>query len=132
MQFGADHYYATSDPETFEKLAGSLDLIINTVSASIDINAYFSLLKLDGTLVNVGAPPEPLPVNAFSLIGHRRSFAGSMIGGIRETQEMLDFCAEHDIVPSIEVISADQIDEAYKRVLASDVKYRFVIDTSTI
>ncbi|MDT0122811.1 NAD(P)-dependent alcohol dehydrogenase [Paenibacillus sp. RRE4] len=132
LQFGADHYYATSDSETFEKLAGSLDLIINTVSASIDINAYFSLLKLDGTLVNVGAPPDPLPVNAFSLIGHRRSFAGSMIGGIRETQEMLDFCAEHDIVPSIEVISADQIDEAYKRVLASDVKYRFVIDASTI
>ncbi|OIK10306.1 NAD(P)-dependent alcohol dehydrogenase [Bacillus sp. MUM 13] len=128
FEFGADHYYATSDPETFEKLAGTFDLIINTVSAKIDINAYFSLLTLDGTLVNVGAPAEPLPVNVFSLIGHRRSFAGSMIGGIRETQEMLNFCAEHNIAPKIEVISADQIDEAYKRVLSSDVKY----DTSTI
>lgn len=132
LQFGASHYYATSEPETFEKLAGSFDLMINTVSASIDINAYLSLLTLDGTIVNVGAPAEPLPVQVFSLIGHRRSFAGSMIGGIRETQEMLDFCAEHNIAPNIEVISADQIDEAYKRVLASDVKYRFVIDTSTI
>ncbi|MCM3171559.1 NAD(P)-dependent alcohol dehydrogenase [Paenibacillus sp. MER 99-2] len=132
LQFGAAHYYATSEPETFEKLAGSFDLMINTVSASIDINAYLSLLTLDGTIVNVGAPAEPLSVQVFSLIGHRRSFAGSMIGGIRETQEMLDFCAEHNIAPNIEVISADQIDEAYKRVLASDVKYRFVIDTSTI
>ncbi|WP_128101640.1 NAD(P)-dependent alcohol dehydrogenase [Paenibacillus sp. DCT19] len=132
LQFGAAHYYATSEPETFEKLAGSFDLMINTVSASIDINAYLSLLTLDGTIVNVGAPAEPLPVQVFSLIGHRRSFAGSMIGGIRETQEMLDFCAEHNIAPNIEVISADQIDEAYKRVLASDVKYRFVIDASTI
>jgi uncharacterized zinc-type alcohol dehydrogenase-like protein len=132
LQFGADNYYATNDPETFEKLAGTFDLIINTVSAKIDINAYFSLLTLDGTLVNVGAPAEPLPVNVFSLIGHRRSFAGSMIGGIRETQEMLEFCGKHDIVPKIEVISADQIDEAYERVLASDVKYRFVIDISTM
>jgi uncharacterized zinc-type alcohol dehydrogenase-like protein len=132
LQFGAKSYYATSDPETFNKLAGSFDLIINTVSAKIDISAYLSLLTLDGTLVNVGAPAEPLPVNVFSLIGHRRSFAGSMIGGIRETQEMLDFCADHKIVPTIEVISADDIDEAYKRVLTSDVKYRFVIDTSTI
>jgi alcohol dehydrogenase (NADP+) len=107
-------------------------LIINTVSAKFDINAYFSLLTLDGTLVNVGAPAEPLSVNVFSLIGHRRSFAGSMIGGIRETQEMLEFCAKHNITPKIEVISADQIDEAYQRVLASDVKYRFVIDTSTL
>lgn len=132
LQFGAKDYYATTDPETFEKLAGSFDLILNTVSAKIDLDAYISLLTLDGTLVNVGAPPEPLSLNVFSLIGHRRSFAGSMIGGIRETQEMLNFCAEHDIVPNIEVISADGIDEAYERVLASDVKYRFVIDTSTI
>ncbi|MCM3716464.1 NAD(P)-dependent alcohol dehydrogenase [Alkalihalobacillus oceani] len=132
LQFGAVDYFATSEPETFEKLAGTFDLIINTVSAKIDISAYLSLLTLDGTLVNVGAPAEPLEVNAFSLIGHRRSFAGSMIGGIRETQEMLDFCGKHQIVPQIEVISADQIDEAYKRVLASDVKYRFVIDISTM
>ena len=132
LQFGASNYYATSDPATFEKLAGSFDLIINTVSASINLDAYISLLSLDGTLVNVGAPGEPLSLNVMSLIGHRRSFAGSMIGGIRETQEMLDFCAKHDIAPNIEIISADEIDEAYKRVLASDVKYRFVIDTSTM
>ncbi|WP_314003713.1 NAD(P)-dependent alcohol dehydrogenase [uncultured Paenibacillus sp.] len=132
LRLGADLYYATSDPETFNKLAGTFDLIVNTVSAKIDMNAYLSLLALDGTLVNVGAPAEPLPVQVFSLIPHRRSFAGSMIGGIRETQEMLDFCAEHDITPEIEVISANQIDEAWERVLASDVRYRFVIDISTM
>lgn len=132
LKLGADNYYATNDPETFEKLAGYFDLIINTVSAKIDLNAYLGLLALDGSLVNVGAPAEPLSLNVFNLIGHRRSFAGSMIGGIRETQEMLDFCAEHKIAPKIEVISADQIDEAYERVLASDVKYRFVIDISTM
>lgn len=132
LRLGANHYYATSDPVTFEKLAGSFDLIVNTVSAKIDMQAYLSLLVLDGTLVNVGAPPEPLSVNVFSLIGHRRSFAGSLIGGIRETQEMLDFCAEHHIAPEIEVISANQIDEAWERVLASDVRYRFVIDISTM
>lgn len=132
LQFGAEHYYATSDPETFHKLSGYFDLIINTVSAKIDIDAYFSLLTLDGTMVNVGAPGEPLSLNVMSLIGHRRSFAGSMIGGIRETQEMLDFCSRHNIVPKVEVISANQIDEAYERILASDVKYRFVIDISTM
>ncbi|WP_442637214.1 NAD(P)-dependent alcohol dehydrogenase [Rossellomorea marisflavi] len=132
LAFGAKEYYATKDLETFDKLKGRFDLIINTVSANIDIDAYFSLLTLDGTLVNVGAPGEPMSLNVMSLIGHRRSFAGSMIGGIQETQEMLNFCAEHNIAPKIELISADQIDEAYKRVLASDVKYRFVIDTSTI
>ncbi|KNH17247.1 alcohol dehydrogenase [Arthrobacter sp. ZBG10] len=132
LRLGAQHYYATSEPETFEKLAGSFDLIINTVSASIDISSYLQLLSLDGALVNVGAPAEPLPVNAFALIGGRRSFAGSMIGGIRETQEMLDFCAEHKIGAEIEVIAADKINEAYERVLASDVRYRFVIDTATL
>ncbi|HSU79010.1 MAG TPA: NAD(P)-dependent alcohol dehydrogenase [Candidatus Angelobacter sp.] len=132
LKLGADHYYATSDPETFKQLAGSFDLIVNSVSAKIDLNAYLSLLALDGALVNVGAPAEPLEVNVFSLIGHRRSFAGSLIGGIRETQEMLDFCAEHKIGPEIEVISANQIDEAWERVLASDVRYRFVIDISTM
>ena len=132
LRLGADHYYATSNPETFEKLAGSFDLVLNTVSAAIDVNAYLSLLAVDGALVNVGAPPEPLSVNVFSLILARRSFAGSMIGGIRETQEMLDFCAAHHLGAEIEVIGADQINEAYERVLASDVRYRFVIDTSTL
>ncbi|GGE06601.1 dehydrogenase [Marinithermofilum abyssi] len=130
LRLGADHYYATSDPETFEKLAGTLDLIINTVSAKIDVDAYLSLLALDGTLVNVGAPAEPLSLNVFSLLGQRRSYAGSLIGGIRETQEMLD--AKHNIGAEIEVISVDKIDEAYERVLASDVRYRFVIDISTM
>jgi uncharacterized zinc-type alcohol dehydrogenase-like protein len=132
LRLGADHYYATSNPETFEKLAGSFDLVLNTVSAAIDVDAYLSLLAVDGALVNVGAPPEPLSVNVFSLILARRSFAGSMIGGIRETQEMLDFCAAHHLGAEIEVIGADQINEAYERVLASDVRYRFVIDTSTL
>jgi Zn-dependent alcohol dehydrogenases len=132
LRLGADHYYATSNPETFEKLAGSFDLVLNTVSAAIDVDAYLSLLAVDGALVNVGAPPEPLSVNVFSLIMARRSFAGSMIGGIRETQEMLDFCAAHHLGAEIEVIGADQINEAYERVLASDVRYRFVIDTSTL
>jgi len=132
LAFGAEHYYATSDRETFTALRGTFDLIINTVSASIDINAYLSLLRLDGTLVNVGAPSEPLPVRAFSLIGARRSFAGSNIGGIRQTQEMLDFCAEHNIAPETELISADYINDAYERVLASDVRYRFVIDIATL
>ncbi|WP_206915435.1 NAD(P)-dependent alcohol dehydrogenase [Alicyclobacillus acidoterrestris] len=132
LRLGADHYYATSDPETFEKLASSFDLIVNTVSAKIDLNAYLSLLAVDGTMVNVGAPPEPMPVQVFSLIPYRRSFAGSVIGSIRETQEMLDFCAEHGVAPEIEVISANQIDEAWERVLASDVRYRFVIDISTM
>lgn len=132
FKFGAKDYYATSNPETFEKLPGSFDLIINTVSAKIDMDAYLSLLTLDGTIINVGAPAEALSLSVFSLSGQRRSFAASMIGGIRETQEMLDFCAKHNIAPKIEVISADQIDEAYERVLASDVKYRFVIDISTM
>jgi len=131
LRLGADHYYATSDENTFTELAGSFDLIINTVSAAIDINAYLQLLALDGALVNVGAPPQPLPVQVFSLIGGRRSFAGSAIGGIAETQEMLDFCAEHGIGAEIEVIPADKINEAYERVLASDVRYRFVIDAAT-
>ena len=132
LRLGADHYFATSDPTTFEQLAGSFDLIVNTVSAPIDISSYLQLLTLDGALVNVGAPAEPLPVNAFSLILGRRSFAGSMIGGIRETQEMLDFCAEHQLGAEIEVIPAEKINDAYERVLASDVRYRFVIDTSTM
>ncbi len=131
-RLGADHYYATSDPGTFEQLADTFDLIINTVSAGIDIGRFLTLLKTDGSLVNVGAPPEPLPVAVFGLILQRRSFAGSAIGSIRETQEMLDFCAEHGIAAEIEVISAAEVNEAWERVLASDVRYRFVIDNSTM
>ncbi|MCW2814717.1 MAG: adhC2 [Nocardioides sp.] len=132
LRLGADHYFATSDPETFAALASSFDLVVNTVSAPIDVDAYLGLLAVDGTLVNVGAPPEPLAVNVFSLLNGRRSFAGSMIGGIALTQEMLDFCAEHHIGSEVEVIAADQVNEAYERVLASDVRYRFVIDAATI
>ena len=132
LRLGAEHYYATSDPATFEQLAGSFDLVLNTVSAVIDVDAYLSLLTVDGALVNVGAPAEPLSLNVFSLIGGRRTYAGSMIGGIAETQEMLDFCAEHGIVPETELISADRVNEAYERVLASDVRYRFVIDAATL
>jgi len=132
LRLGADEYFATSDPSTFEQLAGRFDLIVNTVSAGIDLDAYLGLLAVDGALVNVGAPSEPLSLNVFSLIGARRSFAGSMIGGIALTQEMLDFCAEHGIEAEVEVITAGQVNEAYKRVLASDVRYRFVIDATTL
>jgi uncharacterized zinc-type alcohol dehydrogenase-like protein len=132
LKLGADHYYATSDPKTFEELRGTFDLIVSTVSAPLDFNAYLSLLKTEGALVNVGAPEEPVSLNLFSVIGGGKTLAGSMIGGIRETQEMLDFCAEHGIGAEIELIAASEINEAYERVLASDVRYRFVIDTATI
>jgi uncharacterized zinc-type alcohol dehydrogenase-like protein len=132
LAMGADHYYATSDPDTFSSLRNTFDVIVNTVSAPLDLRAYLGMLALDGTMVNVGAPPEPLPIQVFTLFGNRRSFAGSSIGSIAETQEMLDFCAEHGIAPEVEVISAEQINEAYERVLRSDVRYRFVIDTATL
>ncbi|MEV6025578.1 NAD(P)-dependent alcohol dehydrogenase [Streptomyces sp. NPDC052036] len=132
LKLGADHYHATSDPKTFEELRGSFDLIVSTVSAPLDFGAYLSLLKADGALVNVGAPEEPISFNLFSLISGRKTLAGSAIGGIRETQEMLDFCAEHGIGAEIELIAASEINEAYERVLNSDVRYRFVIDTATI
>ncbi len=132
LKLGADHYHATSDPKTFEELAGTFDLIVSTVSAPMDFGALLSLLKVDGALVNVGAPEEPIALNLFSVIGGRKTLAGSMIGGIRETQEMLDFCAAHGIGAEIELISAAEVNEAYERVLASDVRYRFVIDTATI
>ena len=132
LRLGADHYYATAERQTFTDLANHFDLIINTVSANININHYLKLLRLHGTLVSVGAPPEPLPIQVFTLFNNRRTFAGSSIGGIRETQEMLDFCAEHGIAPETELIAADYINEAYERVLASDVRYRFVIDVETM
>ncbi|MER6087340.1 NAD(P)-dependent alcohol dehydrogenase [Streptomyces bluensis] len=132
LRLGADHYYATSDPKTFEELRGSFDLILSTVSAPLDLDAFLSLLKTDGAFVNVGAPEEPVALNLFSVIGGRKTLAGSGIGGIRETQEMLDFCAEHGLGAEIELIEASEINTAYERVLSSDVRYRFVIDTATI
>jgi alcohol dehydrogenase (NADP+) len=132
LRLGADEYYATSDPDTFTKLAGSFHLILNTVSANLNMGDYLNLLAVDGALVELGMPEHPMAVPAFPLAGGRRSLSGSMIGGIAETQEMLDFCAEHDVRPEIEVIQPDYINEAYERVLASDVRYRFVIDTSTL
>jgi uncharacterized zinc-type alcohol dehydrogenase-like protein len=131
-RLGADHYYATGDPETFTKLAGTFDLIVSTVSAVVDLDAYLSLLKPDGVLANVGAPENPSSLRLFSLIMGRKTLAGSLIGGIKETQEMLDFCAEHGLGADIEVINADQINEAYDRVVASDVRYRFVIDIASL
>lgn len=132
IRLGAKDYYATSDPDTFARLKGSFDLIVNTVSAPLDIDAFLSLLRLNGALVIVGAPPQPLPVHSFALMGNRASFAGSSIGGIAETQEMLDFCAAHGLAADIETIGVDKINEAYERVLASDVRYRFVIDVATL
>ncbi|MBB2958332.1 NAD(P)-dependent alcohol dehydrogenase [Pseudoclavibacter helvolus] len=131
LRFGAKHYYATSDEATFSELRNTFDLIINTVSANLEIDQYLNLLTLDGTMVYVGAPAEPIPVRAFTLFNNRRSFAGSTIGSIRETQEMLDFCAAHNIAPEVELIEAAQINDAYERVLKSDVRYRFVIDAAT-
>jgi uncharacterized zinc-type alcohol dehydrogenase-like protein len=132
LRLGADEYYATSNPETFDKLAGSFDLILNTVSANLNMADYLGLLKLDGTLVELGMPEKPMSVPAGALVFGRRNLTGSLIGGIRETQEMLDFCAEHGVRPEIEVITPDYINTAYERVLASDVRYRFVIDTQTL
>jgi uncharacterized zinc-type alcohol dehydrogenase-like protein len=130
-RLGAHDYHATSDPDTFTKLASHFDLIINTVSAPLPVDKYLGLLRLDGTMVNVGAPAEAVSLHVFSLLANRRSYAGSPIGGIRETQEMLDFCAAHGIGAEIETIVGDQIDEAYDRIVNSDVRYRFVIDVST-
>ena len=130
-RLGADHYHATQDEKTFEELAGTFDLIVNTVSAHLPMDQYLSLLRLEGTLVHVGIPEGPDEYQAFSLAAMRRSMAGSKIGGIRETQEMLDFCTEHGIGAEIETIGVDQVDEAWNRVVDSDVRYRFVIDVAS-
>jgi uncharacterized zinc-type alcohol dehydrogenase-like protein len=131
-RLGADHFYATSDPETFTRLGNSFDLILNTVSAPMDWSQYMSLLKLDGTMVIVGLPEKDIPISAFSLTANRRSLAGSQIGGIGETQEMLDFCSQHGVACDVEVVPMQQVNEAYERVLKSDVRYRFVIDMATL
>jgi len=132
LRLGAHEVVVSTDAEAMSRRAASLDFILDAVSAEHDINAYLQLLRLDGTLTLVGAPEKPFPVSAFSLLTPRRSFAGSGIGGIKETQEMLDFCAEHGIVSDIELIRMDQVNEAYERMLRSDVRYRFVIDMATL
>jgi uncharacterized zinc-type alcohol dehydrogenase-like protein len=131
LRFGADRYFATSDGKTFKELRAYFDLIVNTVSSTLPMPQYLGMLRLDGTMVNVGAPAEPMEVPAFALMSMRRSWAGSGIGGIPETQEMLNFCAEHGIGAEIETISGDEIDAAWDRVVDSDVRFRFVIDTAT-
>lgn len=131
-RFGADDYRAMSEPGTLQALRANFDLIINTVSADIDITALLHTLRLDGTLVFVGLPVDPQAFQVSALTSRRRSIAGSNIGGIRETQEMLDFSAEHDIAAQVEVITADDVTQAFDRVVNSDVRYRFVIDVSTI
>ncbi len=132
LRLGADHYRATSDPQTFEDLRGTFDVVLNTVSAPLDFAAYLSLLRTEGAMVNVGLPEEPVRIELSAIFGNRRVLTSSNIGGIPETQEMLDFCAEHGLGAEIELIGADRINEAYERVLNSDVRYRFVIDTATI
>ncbi len=131
-RLGADHFYATSDEETFTKLNGQFDLIVNTVPAASEWNKFVNLLATDGALVMVGVPDEPVAVNGFPLIAKRRTIAGSMIGGIAETQEMLDFCGGHNIASDIELIPIQKVNEAYDRVLKGDVRYRFVIDCGTL
>jgi alcohol dehydrogenase (NADP+) len=132
LRLGADEVVISKDANQMQKHARSFDFILDAVSADHDINAYLNLLHVDGTLVLVGAPENPMPVAAFSLLMGRRRFAGSGIGGIQETQEMLDFCGEHGIVSDIETINIQQINEAYDRLLKSDVKYRFVIDMASL
>jgi uncharacterized zinc-type alcohol dehydrogenase-like protein len=131
-RLGADKVVLSKDEQQMKKYISKLHFILDAVSAQHDINAYLSLLRVDGSLALVGAPEYPLPVAAFSLIPYRRSFAGSMIGGIAETQEMLDFCGKHNIVSDIEMINIQQINEAYERLLKGDVKYRFVIDMASL
>jgi len=132
IRLGAKDVVVSKNEDEMKKHINSFDFILDTVSAKHDINAYLPLLKRDGTLTLVGAPTEPLPVAAFNLIFQRHQLAGSLIGGIKETQEMLDFCAEHGIVSDIEIIPIQKINEAYERMLKSDVKYRFVIDMKSL
>ncbi|HMP58574.1 MAG TPA: zinc-binding dehydrogenase, partial [Gemmatales bacterium] len=131
-RLGAHEVVVSRDAAAMQKQAGSFDFILDCVSAEHDLNAYLRLLRLDGTLCLVGAPQKPLPVAAFNLIIPRRSFAGSGIGGIAETQDMLDFCAQHGISSDVEVIPIQKINEAYERLLRSDVRYRFTIDMASL
>jgi len=131
-RLGADDVIISKDPEHMAQHAESFDLIIDTVSASHDLAPYFGTLKREATLVQVGAPDKPLPFNVFPLLMKRRNFAGSLIGGIKETQEMLDFCGQHNITADVEMIPIQAINEAYERMLKSDVKYRFCIDMASL
>lgn len=131
-KLGAHHFAITKDAAQMKELQGKFDFILNTVSAQHDYNEYLNLLTLNGTMVVVGVPPQPSVVAAFSLIFGRKSLAGSLIGGIRETQEMLDYCAEHNITSDVEMIDMKDINEAYERMIKNDVKYRFVIDLASL
>lgn len=131
-KLGADEVIISKNAADMALHNNSFDLIIDAVSASHDLEPYFALLKREGTMVQVGAPEHPLPINVFPLLLKRRNFSGSLIGGIRETQEMLDFCGQHNITAEIELISMNYINEAYERMLKSDVKYRFCIDMNTL
>lgn len=131
-KLGAHHFALTKDPEQVESLSNKFDFIINTVSAPHDYNLYLKMLNTNGVMICVGVPPTPTEILGFNLLGNRRSIAGSAIGGLPETQEMLDYCAEHNIVSDVEVIDISYINEAYERMLKSDVKYRFVIDMATL
>lgn len=131
-RLGAHEVIVTSNPDAMAQAANSLDFILNTVGAPHDYNAYLNLLRLDGTMVLVGIPEKPQQVAAFSLVSKRRRLAGSLIGGIAETQEMLDFCAQHQILADVEIIPIQTINEAFERMLRSDVKYRFVIDMASL
>jgi uncharacterized zinc-type alcohol dehydrogenase-like protein len=132
LRLGAAEYRVATDAATFADLVNSFHLIISTVPANIDLDAYLSLLATDGTFVNLGVPDKPLSISAYSLLKNRRSIAGTLSGGLPETQEMIDFCGKHGIGAEVEVIDANRIDEAYKRLLAGDVRYRFVIDIDTM
>ena len=132
QRLGAKHFKVTTSKETMQSLAASFDYIIDTVSAEHDYNEYLALLRTNGVMILLGVPPKPSDVQAFQLIGGRRSLVGSLVGGIKETQEMLDYCAEHNITSDVEMINIDQINEAYERTLKGDVHYRFVIDMASI
>jgi alcohol dehydrogenase (NADP+) len=131
-RFGASHYHATSEKDTFKALRNRFDLIVNTVSANLPLDAYLGTLRPRGAMVSVGLPTEPDTLNAGSLVGRDRILSGSNVGGLALHQEMLDFCAQHGVAPAIELIGADGVNDAYPRVVSSDVRYRFVIDASTL